>query len=213
MARVFVIAHSPALRAGLRAMLAMSVSIELIGEATRLDDLGMPLAAFNGADVLVFASSEDLPPVSYGKLSGQALVVLADRADRDELHSMVQMRRLAPHAWGILPPDASADALHAVVSAVAQGLTVLSNSLAEQLLPTLMSAQTSPTAAEIDLTPREREVLDGLGRGLPNKLIAQELGITEATVKFHASAVYVKLGAASRSEAISKAARMGLITL
>lgn len=210
MARVFVIAHSPALRAGLRAMLAMSVSIELIGEATRLDDLGMPLAAFNGADVLVFASSEDLPPVSYGKLSGQALVVLADR---DELHSVAQMRRLAPHAWGILPPDASADALHAVVSAVAQGLTVLPSSLAEQLLPTLMSAQTSPTAAEIDLTPREREVLDGLGRGLPNKLIAQELGITEATVKFHASAVYVKLGAASRSEAISKAARMGLITL
>ena len=210
MARVFVIAHSPALRAGLRAMLAMSVSIELIGEATRLDDLGMPLAAFNSADVLVFASSEDLPPVSYGKLSGQALVVLADR---DELHSVVQMRRLAPHAWGILPPDASADALHAVVSAVAQGLTVLPSSLAEQLLPTLMSAQNLPTASEIDLTPREREVLDGLGRGLPNKLIAQELGITEATVKFHASAVYVKLGAASRSEAISKAARMGLITL
>ena len=60
---------------------------------------------------------------------------------------------------------------------------------------------------------RERDVLELAGHGLPSKLIAAELGVTESTVKFHLSSVFIKLSASSRTEAVSKAARLGLITL
>ncbi|HEX9940563.1 MAG TPA: response regulator transcription factor, partial [Thermoanaerobaculia bacterium] len=63
------------------------------------------------------------------------------------------------------------------------------------------------------LTPRELEVLQLLSQGLPNKLIAQRLGISEHTVKFHVNAVLGKLGVQSRSEAIVQAVRSGLVVL
>jgi DNA-binding CsgD family transcriptional regulator len=63
------------------------------------------------------------------------------------------------------------------------------------------------------LTPREIEVLERVSRGLPSKLIAQRLEVSESTIKFHLSSIYAKLGVASRTEAVSRAARLGLITL
>jgi len=63
------------------------------------------------------------------------------------------------------------------------------------------------------LTAREREVLELLSRGLPNKLIARRLQISEHTVKFHVSSIYAKLGATSRTDAVSRGVRRGLITL
>jgi len=69
-----------------------------------------------------------------------------------------------------------------------------------------------PTPVE-ELTPRERHVLQLLAEGLPNKAIADRLGISEHTVKFHVSAIMSKLGAQSRTEAVTRAARLGLIIL
>ena len=63
------------------------------------------------------------------------------------------------------------------------------------------------------LTVREREVLELLSRGLPNKLIARRLQISEHTVKFHVSSIYAKLGASSRTDAVSRGVRRGLITI
>jgi DNA-binding NarL/FixJ family response regulator len=63
------------------------------------------------------------------------------------------------------------------------------------------------------LTARECEVLELLSRGLPNKLIARRLQISEHTVKFHVSSIYAKLGASSRTDAVSRGVRKGLITL
>jgi DNA-binding NarL/FixJ family response regulator len=63
------------------------------------------------------------------------------------------------------------------------------------------------------LTAREREVLELLSRGLPNKLIARRLQISEHTVKFHVSSIYAKLGASSRTDAVSRGVRRGFITL
>ncbi len=63
------------------------------------------------------------------------------------------------------------------------------------------------------LTARERGVLELLSRGLPNKLIARRLQISEHTVKFHVSSIYAKLGATSRTDAVSRGVRRGLITL
>jgi DNA-binding NarL/FixJ family response regulator len=63
------------------------------------------------------------------------------------------------------------------------------------------------------LTPREREVLELLAEGLPNKAIAAELGISDQTVKFHVASISAKLGAANRTEAVRLALRRGLVTL
>ncbi len=69
-------------------------------------------------------------------------------------------------------------------------------------------------AAPIEaLTVREREVLELLSEGLPNKTIASRLGVSEHTVKFHLSSIFGKLGVSTRTEAVRRAVRAGLINL
>jgi DNA-binding CsgD family transcriptional regulator len=63
------------------------------------------------------------------------------------------------------------------------------------------------------LTPREIQVLELLAEGLPNKAIADRLGISDQTVKFHVASISGKLGAANRTDAVRLAVRRGLITL
>jgi two-component system, NarL family, nitrate/nitrite response regulator NarL len=63
------------------------------------------------------------------------------------------------------------------------------------------------------LTPREVDVIELLAEGLPNKAIADRLGISDQTVKFHVASIYGKLGAANRTDAVRRAARRGLIAL
>jgi DNA-binding NarL/FixJ family response regulator len=66
---------------------------------------------------------------------------------------------------------------------------------------------------EEPMTPRERQVLSLLGDGLSNRAIASQLAISEHTVKFHLAAIYGKLGATTRAEAVRLAFRRGLLTL
>ena len=63
------------------------------------------------------------------------------------------------------------------------------------------------------LTPRERLVLAHLARGMGNKQIAAALGIAERTVKFHVSAIFAKLGASNRTDAVTRAAQAGLVEI
>jgi DNA-binding NarL/FixJ family response regulator len=63
------------------------------------------------------------------------------------------------------------------------------------------------------LTARELDVLELIAEGLPNKTIAARLGISDQTVKFHASSIQGKLGAANRTDAVRRAVRRGLVTL
>ena len=66
---------------------------------------------------------------------------------------------------------------------------------------------------EIVLTPRESSVLQLLARGRSNKQIAATLGVSDRTVKFHVSALFTKLGATNRTEAVTRAVQAGLTTL
>jgi len=92
--------------------------------------------------------------------------------------------------------------------AVALGLIVLDEAFARSYAPAEPPAElTEP------LTPRELEVLQRLTQGLSNKQIAQRLGVSEHTVKFHVNAILGKLGVQSRSEAIVQAVRLGLVVL
>jgi DNA-binding NarL/FixJ family response regulator len=202
MIRVSLVAPTPTLRAGLRTMLDR-VDIEITDEASSLDSLAMLVSDEARADVVVLSSGTELrTPSTYV----QAIVVLSD----DEAVA-TRLRAMNLRGWGIAPSHATPDELHSVVAAVAQGLVVMPLRFADQLIP--QRSLSDPSTEKIELTPREGEVLELLSRGLPNKLIAQQLGISEPTAKFHVSAVYAKLGVASRAEAVSKAARAGLITL
>jgi DNA-binding NarL/FixJ family response regulator len=71
----------------------------------------------------------------------------------------------------------------------------------------------SPEVLSEELTARERDVLELLSLGLPNKTIARRLAIGESTVKFHLAAIYAKLGVSSRTAAVSAAARRGWVTI
>ncbi|HET6605485.1 MAG TPA: response regulator transcription factor [Rhodopila sp.] len=108
---------------------------------------------------------------------------------------------------GLLPPDASADQLDTALRAVAAGLLVRA--------PQLPAARGGFAAADDAplLTPREREILGLLGEGLSNKAMARRLGISVHTVKFHLEALFSKLDATSRAEAVAKGLRGGVIEL
>ncbi len=130
---------------------------------------------------------------SFTDSPAEADLVLADGASRSPVG--IPVLRLDAEAG--LPLSLSSVQLGAAIRAVAAGLLV---------------ALPRPTA-DAPLTPRELEILACLGEGLSNKAIARRLGISAHTVKFHLEAVFTKLAAGSRAEAVAKGLRRGLITL
>jgi DNA-binding NarL/FixJ family response regulator len=101
------------------------------------------------------------------------------------------------------------------VAAAAADLVVLHSAVAMALLPVEPAAVGVASAAALiePLTSRELEVLRLVSEGLGNKGISRRLGISEHTVKFHMGSIMAKLSAASRTEAVTQAARRGLIML
>jgi two-component system nitrate/nitrite response regulator NarL len=77
-------------------------------------------------------------------------------------------------------------------------------------LPAGFAAVEEPASRAL-LTPREIEILTAIGEGMSNKAAARALGISAHTVKFHLEAVFAKLGAANRAEAVAKGLRRRLI--
>jgi DNA-binding NarL/FixJ family response regulator len=114
-----------------------------------------------------------------------------------------RIRRAGPGA--LLQLGASCEQIICAVKSVAAGLTVFDSAAATQ-----SPGDESPTE---ELTPREEEVLQLLADGLGNKDIASRLGISEHTIKFHIRSILGKLGAASRTEAVARGLRSGLIEL
>ncbi len=200
-ASVIVIAASPALRAGLRALLAEEGLLPIETVAS-LNDVTA------SADVWLIAdeSLEMIRQPLRLPEGSQSIVLLSD-----DNQAVTRLRALPLNGWALLPVDISGTELHAAIQAVAQGLVVLPLATSQQLISTpLLSASDDITDP---LTPREVEVLTLLGQGLPNKLIARQLLISEHTVKFHISSIFAKLGASSRTDAVSRGARAGLIVL
>jgi DNA-binding NarL/FixJ family response regulator len=206
MTRVLIAAPAPALRAGLRALVA-TTELQIIGETASLAALGIDIA---DVDVLLVADEALLPDAARIIPGDGRLALLLLAADG---RAAPRLREMPLAGWGILPLDSGAAELQAALAAVANGLVALSTVLAEQLLGQ-RGPLAIPALEQIDpLTAREREVLQLVSQGLSNKLIARELQVSEHTVKFHISSIFAKLGAASRTDAISRGARQGLITL
>jgi DNA-binding NarL/FixJ family response regulator len=211
MTRVLIIAHTPMAQAGLRAMLS-TAGIEVVGETSRLESF---VTHEPEIDVIVLADETLLANVgrTVADTGNFALVVLSDN-DEGLISSL---RGLHLRSWGIVPADAPAAQVQAAVFAVSQGLVAVPAALSVQLQARQaavgMAGVISTQEQDEALTAREREVLELLSQGLSNKLIARRLQISEHTVKFHVSSISNKLGAASRTDAVSRGIRRGLITL
>jgi len=107
---------------------------------------------------------------------------------------------LTQGAAAVLGFTSSSEVMRAAATAIGEGLAVWE--------PDEEPAEV-PRAASTPLSPREREVLNRVAAGLPNKLIARELSLSPNTVKFHLQAAFDKLGVNSRAEAVAMAIRRG----
>ena len=204
MTRVFVAARIGAERQALRMRLD-GPGIAVVGDGPTPDDApaGVDVVVIGDADLVREATG---PSAEAGMRS---IVVLADD-DRPArtLHAMPL------RGWAIVSRDAAKSELRTAVTAAAQGFAVVPTALAARLLPGGAAGPREAGAEPFELlTPREREVLELLGEGLSNRQIAERLGISEHTAKFHVASVSGKLGASSRTEAVSQGVRRGLITL
>ncbi len=209
---MLVLAPYPTVRAGLRAVVESDPSFAVAGEADGVDALLGQMDALApdvvlldpGADVDVLF--EALEPMLSGRLLPPLVLIGSDvNLVNDAIESGMQ---------GFLLPDANADEITAALRAAINGLTAIDSRAVRLLLQRSSVEPAPPLEGEYEaLTPREREVLQLIAQGLPNKTIAVELGISEHTVKFHVGSILAKLDASSRAEALARAARVGLIVL
>jgi DNA-binding NarL/FixJ family response regulator len=159
---------------------------------------------------LIARDIDALPPIPI-------VVLLRGPPGRDAIPML-----LAAGARGVLPDDSTAEEIAAACEAAAAGLVSLPAEQVADLVgsrPAASAARDFPgprgrsTLQTPTLTPREREILAMLADGLPNKLIAARLGISDHTVKTHLEAIFEKLGASNRAEAVARAVRSGLLLL
>ena len=191
--RVLLRVSSPALRAGLAALLSSDPTIKVVNEA--LDEQ-------NEADVVITSARLGLASrVHHEPDSSSSAATLFLSDDQPNVEEMRRTYRV----WGVLPADSSPEELIAAIHALSQGLIVGT--------PTLLFESENGPLERGPLTERESEVLGLLAKGLANKQIAVALGISEHTVKFHVSSIYQKLNVTNRTEAVREGLRGGWIAL
>ena len=213
--RVLILAAYPAVRTGLTALIAQDPALRPVEPA--------PTAR---------AARTTPPPLEPRTVAGdEPDVVLADVAalggrradDVAEAYPGVPLvllgadpltdgPGLAAGPVAYLGPDADGPTLVAAVHGVAVGLTVVDPALGVAAFARPAAPHPEIGSGEA-LTAREREVLRLVADGLPNKAIARELGISEHTAKFHVGSLLAKLGAGSRTEAVTLATRRGLLAI
>lgn len=217
MIRLAIVADSPVMRAGLGALFGAESDIVVSFPEVHARDDGEndDRAHEPSVDVMLRVMPYDrggvLPHGDDDDLDAHEMrvptIALLERMEQEPAR-----QALAAGASGVLALDADADELIAAVRAAAAGLVVMQPSVVAGLAGALASPAVRQPARAL-LSAREREVLALLAEGLPNKVIAPRLGITEHTVKTHVAAVYEKLHARNRAEAVMAAARQGLLLL
>ena len=205
--RVVIVAAYASVRAGLRTLLDGAAGLEVVAEGAGSADLER-LWPEARPDVVL---ADDLPGdrtrlLETAASGGAALVLLGE--SRDGFHALAD----APLAgWAYLLKDADGTEIAGAIFAASAGLAVLDRGL---LAGTVSPAHAETAGAPGEaLTARERDVLALMARGLPNKQIAARLEISLHTVKFHVASILGKLGASSRTEAVTVGVRRGAVSL
>jgi two-component system nitrate/nitrite response regulator NarL len=201
---VLLVGDDPLARGGLAFLLAGEPGIEVVAQT----DAAAAAAAIERDDpeVAVWDLGADPPGWlerlgDLGDAGPPAVALLLDEEQGAEA--------LAAGARGLLVRDVEAGRLAAALRALASGLLVFDDAL----LPPQPRPRADPQALPEPLTPRELEVLQLLAQGLSNRRIAERLGISEHTAKFHVNAIVGKLGAQTRTDAAVRAQRLGLVLL
>jgi DNA-binding NarL/FixJ family response regulator len=208
MTTVLIVDDHPIVRQGLRSLLSNYPEFDVVGEAVGAHD-ALPLYLEHRPDVA-------LVDIRLGTTSGldlvdtllehdpQARVLVVSSFDDDEYVT----RSLRAGARGYVLKVDSPAVLVTAIGTVAHGGRALSPRVTENLVEQLMG-EAQGTEPDLDLL--ERRMLQMLSRGLSNLRIAEELYMSDTTVKRRLRVVFGKLGVSRRAEAVGEAARRGLL--
>ena len=205
MTRVLIVDDHGLVRAGLAELLGADEGIDVVATAANGEE-AVQIAADQTLDVVLM----DLSMPGMGGVEATRrivdanpdvnVVVLTSLSARDRI-----LDALDAGAIGYLLKDAEPDELLRGVEAAARGESPLSPKAAREVLGARNAQKPS-----LELSPRELEVLALVGEGLPNKLIARRLEISEKTVKAHLTQVFAQLGVTDRTQAALWLERNGL---
>jgi two-component system, NarL family, response regulator LiaR len=205
--RVLVVDDHPLAHSGMRFFLSAFADLEMVGAAHDGDEALALCARFQPAVVLMDLLMPGMDGVTAtaqirARFPQVRIIALSTFNDRDLVDQAFQAG-----ACGYLLKNVSAFDLANAIRAAVAGRTVV----APELDAGLGDPLRRPPAPGVDLTEREREVLNLVTQGLSNQQIADRLSITRSTVKFHIGSIFTKLGIATRSEAIALAYKRRLV--
>jgi len=205
--RIAVLATSALRRAWLESIVRSHADYHLAGNFGALASL-VSFARNTELDVILI-DSNSIRDLSLGPMSEAAIVLLSEVHDA---RSIARLLRIGVRA--ILSRESDPDNVLSAINAVCDGLVLLNTATAESLASVYrdLPLEGEDEVSE-EITSRETEVLRMLAEGLANKEIGARLGISEHTVKFHISSILDKLGAATRTEAVTLGIRRGLIAI
>ena len=207
---LLIVADDLLARAGLAALLAGQPGLSVAGQS----DCGPQLDGLvqeHAPDALLWDLGWD-----FGEADNSPLLErLADFSPRLPVLALLPDGEEAGRVWaagvaGLLPRQVDGERLAAALAAIAAGLLVIDPS--QRALLVTPPEIALPELLE-PLTPREEDVLALLADGLTNRAIAHQLAISENTVKFHVQSLLGKLDAQSRTDAVMRATRLGLLIL
>jgi len=215
--RVLVVDDQALIRAGLVALLRAAPGTEVVGEAADGEEAVAQAAALRPDVVLMdvrmpvldgIAATRRILAAERGPDEGAPKVLVLTTFDLDE-HVYAALRA---GAAGFLLKETPPARIIAAVEAVAAGDVLLTPRITHRLVEAFRPRQPVAGSSALDsLTAREREVLVLVGQGLSNAQIAEELVLSEATVKSHVKHVMAKLQLSSRVQAVVLAYEYGLV--
>lgn len=200
-ATILLIDNHPMLRTGVKQLISMAPELAVVGEAGN-GEQGIALAETLDPDLILLDLNmpglnglETLDRLREKELSGRIVVFSVSNHEEDVVTALKR------GADGYLLKDMEPEDLLKALHQAAAGEMVLSEALTPVLAASLR-ANRAPSERDISqLTPRERDILKLIAQGLPNKMIARRLDITESTVKVHVKHLLKKMKLKSRVEA------------